>query len=96
MTSVIVLAAVLLSAVFALVYVPILTKFSGTLVSSYPKADVKRRFIAAAVDGLLSTTCVALYGGTGWVPFLLLGAGYVRGNLSKPALRPAVRRTAGG
>ena len=76
MTSVIGLAVLLLSAVFALVYVPLLTKFSGTLVSSYPKADVKRRLIAAAVDGLLCATCVALYVGTTSVPFLLLGAGY--------------------
>ncbi len=74
-TLVIVMA--LLSAVFAVVYLPVLARLSSGLVSSYPKADSKRRFGAAMTDGLLCTTCVLLYASSKSIPFLFLGGAYI-------------------
>ena len=51
------LGILLLPAVtFALAYAPIVTHFSRGLISPYAKADVRKRFSAALVDGLVVIT----------------------------------------
>jgi len=37
--------------VFALAYFPVVTRLSRGLLSPYPKADVRRRLLAASIDG---------------------------------------------
>jgi hypothetical protein len=68
---------VLLSAAFALVYLPVVTKLSRGLVSHYVKADIRRRVGAATVDGLLITTCLISYRSLDSALFLVAGAIYV-------------------
>ena len=62
---------------FGLAYFPIVTFLARGLASSYAKVDVRRRFLAAAVDGSLVVTAVSLYTATGAVPFLVGAAVYV-------------------
>jgi uncharacterized RDD family membrane protein YckC len=57
----IVLVTILMSAAFALVYLPVVNRLSRGLVSPYAKADLGRRFGAAAVDGLLCSTFAIFY-----------------------------------
>src|SRR5262245_57905549 len=56
---------------FGLLYHPMLTRVSVALVSPYPKADVRRRLIAAAIDGSLMASTLLLYGylGSALLPF---------------------------
>jgi uncharacterized RDD family membrane protein YckC len=68
---------VLLSALFALVYLPVATRLSRGLVSPYAKADMGRRFGAATVDGLLAATCLIAYRSLDSALFLFVGAIYV-------------------
>jgi uncharacterized RDD family membrane protein YckC len=72
------LGILLLPAVtFALAYSPILTHFSRGLVSPYTKADVRRRFSAALLDGLVVITLSFGYW-TGNSPlYLAVGAAYL-------------------
>jgi hypothetical protein len=63
--------------VFGLAYFPIVTYLARGLVSSYAKVDLRRRFLAAAVDVSLVVTSVSLYTATGAVPFLVGAAAYV-------------------
>jgi hypothetical protein len=63
--------------VFGLAYFPIITYLARGLVSSYSKVDLRRRFLAAAVDASLVVTGVSLYTATGAVPFLVGAAAYV-------------------
>ena len=49
---------VLRAVLLALGYFPAVTKLSKGLVSPYPKADVRRRLSAAAIDGLTFITCL--------------------------------------
>jgi hypothetical protein len=63
--------------VFGLAYFPIVTYLARGLASSYKKVDLRRRFLAAAVDGSLVVTAVSLYTATGALPFLLGAAVYV-------------------
>jgi uncharacterized RDD family membrane protein YckC len=67
----------LLSAAFAIVYLPVVTKLSKGLVSPYVKADMRRRLGAATVDGLLFTTCLIVYRNLDSVLFLVVGSIYV-------------------
>jgi hypothetical protein len=69
--------------VFGLAYFPIVTYLARGLASSYAKVDLRRRFLAAGVDGSLIVTAVSLYTATGAVPFLVGAAVYV-------ALRDAI------
>jgi uncharacterized RDD family membrane protein YckC len=69
----------------ALVYVPAVTRRSRSLASPYQKADVRRRFIAAAIDGSLCLTCFYFYRSSGSAVFLFFGAAYL-------ALRDALFR----
>ena len=72
------LGILLLPAVtFALAYAPIVTHFSRGLISPYAKADVRKRFSAALVDGLVVITLSVGYW-TGHSPlYLAVGAGYL-------------------
>ena len=62
---------------FGLLYLPALTRISPTLASPYPKADVSRRVLAAAVDGSLFLTSLyfSLQAESAW--FFAAGAAYV-------------------
>jgi len=73
-----VLGILLLPAVtFALAYAPIVTHFSRGLISPYVKADVRKRFSAALVDGLAVITLSFGYW-TGDSPlYLAASAGYL-------------------
>jgi uncharacterized RDD family membrane protein YckC len=73
-----VLGILLLPAVtFALAYGPIFTHFSRGLISPYAKADVRKRFSAALVDGLAVITLSFGYW-TGNSPlYLAASAGYL-------------------
>ncbi len=69
---------VLLPAItLALVYYPMLAKVSVALVSPYAKADLTRRVLAAAVDGMLVATLLALYGSSTSLFYVFAGAAYL-------------------
>ena len=68
---------VLAAVVFALVYFPIATQLSRGFVSPYAKADVRRRLLAATIDGLVVVTCCLLYQNTGFASYLAAGAAYL-------------------
>ena len=68
---------VLPAATFALAYSPIVTHLSKGLVSPYAKADVRKRFSAALVDGLVVMTLSLGYW-TGNSPlYIAIGASYL-------------------
>jgi uncharacterized RDD family membrane protein YckC len=74
----ILLGALLLPAVtFALAYSPIVTRLTRSLISPYAKADVRKRFYAAFVDGLIVTTLFLWYWTAGSVLNLVAGVGYL-------------------
>jgi uncharacterized RDD family membrane protein YckC len=62
---------------FALAYVPIVTHLSKGLVSHYAKADLRKRFSAAFVDGLVVVIFWYWYWTTGAVPYAAIGASYL-------------------
>ena len=62
---------------FALLYFPLLTRFSLTLVSPYPKAEVKRRLFAACLDASLFLTSLYFYQHSGSAWFVVAGAAYL-------------------
>ena len=68
---------ILSAIVFALAYFPIATRLSRGLVSPYPKADVKRRVLAAIIDGQLVMTCCVLYWTSHFLWYLAAGAAYL-------------------
>src|SRR5206468_12570570 len=49
------------TALFIALYVPAVMRFSRGLASPYAKANVRRRFAAAAIDGLIAVTCLGFY-----------------------------------
>ena len=59
-TAALVLAGVL-SAAFAIVYMPLVTRLVPAIVSPYAKADLRKRFAAAAVDGFVVLTGVIFW-----------------------------------
>jgi uncharacterized RDD family membrane protein YckC len=75
-------AGILLGYVFipaltlALAYFPIVTYLSRGLVSPYAKADVRKRFFAALLDGSLVTTTVVAYQISGSLWFLAFAGIY--------------------
>lgn len=72
-----VMAILVLPAVsFGLLYFPALTRISPPLASPYPKADVARRVLAAAIDGSLILTSLYffLHAESAW--FVVAGATY--------------------
>ena len=62
--------------VFGLAYFPIITYLARGLASRYAKVDLRRRFLAAAVDASLILGAVSLYTTTGAAPFLVGAAAY--------------------
>jgi uncharacterized RDD family membrane protein YckC len=62
---------------FGLLYFPIVTHLSRSLVSPYAKANVKRRFAAAGVDGLLVITLCLFYAPTGSALYFVFSAAYL-------------------
>ena len=69
---------------FALLYFPMVTKFSLSLASPYAKADAKRRLLAGSLDGSLFVTSLYFYQNSGSAWFVAAGAVYVM-------LRDAIR-----
>lgn len=72
------LAVLLLPAItFAVAYSSIVTYVSRGLISPYAKADVRKRLVAASIDGLLVAT-LCLFAWIGGAPlYLVLAAGYL-------------------
>jgi RDD family protein len=68
---------ILLSAVFALIYLPLVARCSRGLVSPYAKADIRKRCGAAMVDGLLVASCLIAYRSLTSVLFLVVAAIYL-------------------
>lgn len=68
---------VLSTAIFAALYFQAVTRFSRSLGSPYAKANVRRRFAAAAIDGLLFTACLGLSVSFQSVSFLVAAAAYL-------------------
>jgi uncharacterized RDD family membrane protein YckC len=60
----------------AAVYRPILEKLSVGLISSYAKADVRKRALAATADGLFVAVALIYYQRWG-ISYLLLGCAYL-------------------
>src|SRR5262245_26048857 len=78
MASQVLLGFVVLPAVlFALAYYPLLNLMSSSLAGPYARADVRKRLIAAAIDGLLSVTLWSFYFAGGAPAFGLAGAAYL-------------------
>ena len=78
MTKGVVLGYLALPAIaFALGYFPAVTYLTRGLVSPYAKADVRRRFSAAAIDLALVVTSVLFYPVTGSLGFVAAGAIYL-------------------
>jgi uncharacterized RDD family membrane protein YckC len=68
----------LISAItMALVYHPILKKLSVGLISSYAKADVRKRALAAMADGLFVAVALFYYRSWGSPVYLFGGAAYL-------------------
>lgn len=65
------------SGVFAVTYFPALTRLTLSHASPYPKANVRRRFAAAVVDGSLSAAFVLSYLSSAPIIGLALGASYL-------------------
>src|SRR5262245_37415455 len=65
------------SVVFALAYGPVLTQLSRGLVSPYAKADVRKRWLAAAIAGFLVLASSSPYLTTGVVLYPVIGAAYL-------------------
>src|SRR5690348_3499386 len=66
-----------LSAVFGIVYLPVLMKQPKAFVSPYAKADVRRRALAGVADALLVASCLALYWTQDSILFITVGAFYL-------------------
>ena len=61
----------------ALAYRPILTKLSIALASPYPKADMRKRFFAAMVDGTLVGMALIFYRNSQLPAYLVAAAAYL-------------------
>lgn len=73
LVSVIVLPA----AVFSLAYFPLISQVSSGLVSPYPKADIRKRISAAAIDSTLLMSSWIAYQRLDSISFLIFGAVYL-------------------
>ena len=69
--------ATVLSAVFGVVYLPVLMRQPKAFVSPYAKADVRKRAAAAITDALLVASCVVLFNSRNSIPFVAIGALYL-------------------
>jgi uncharacterized RDD family membrane protein YckC len=66
-----------LSAVFGIVYLPVLMKQPKAFVSPYVKADLRRRAFAGIADALLVASCLVLYMTQDSMLFIAVGAFYL-------------------
>jgi uncharacterized RDD family membrane protein YckC len=66
-----------LSAVFGIVYLPVLMRQPKAFVSPYTKADLRKRTGAAIADGLLVAMCLVLYTSRDSILFIAIGAAYL-------------------
>jgi len=66
-----------LSALFGIVYLPVLMRQPKAFVSPYARADIRKRASAAVTDGLLVATCVVLSRTQDSILFIALGAVYL-------------------
>jgi uncharacterized RDD family membrane protein YckC len=62
---------------FALLYAPIVTRLTRSLVSPYVKADIRKRLAAATIDGLIVVALCLFYRPTGSALYLVAGAAYL-------------------
>ena len=65
------------AALFALLYFPAVARLAMALVSRYPKANIEKRLLAAAIDGLLFLIAWFLYQAMGSIAPLAGGAVYL-------------------
>jgi uncharacterized RDD family membrane protein YckC len=65
------------AAVFALAYYPIVNLLARGLLSPYVKADVRRRLLAATIDGLLVVTTGYFYWSSTLIAYPAVGAAYL-------------------
>jgi uncharacterized RDD family membrane protein YckC len=65
------------AALFGLLYFPAVARLAMALVSPYPKANVEKRLLAAAIDGLLFMTAWFLYQNLNSIAPLAGGAAYL-------------------
>lgn len=66
-----------MSAAFAVVYIPVVTRLVPAIVSPYAKVDLRRRFAAAGVDAFVALTGVIFWWTLGSMLLLVAAAGYV-------------------
>lgn len=69
--------ATALSAVFGILFLPVLMKQPKAFVSPYAKADIRKRTGAAIADALLVASCLVLYWTQDAVLFVAAGAVYL-------------------
>ena len=65
------------AAAFSVAYPSLVNRFSRGLVSSYAKAEARKRLIAAGIDGLIATTLMVTSATTGIALYFGLSAGYL-------------------
>ena len=75
-TAALVLLSVM-SAAFAVVYVPLVTRFVPAIASPYAKVDLRKRFAAAGVDAFVALSGVIFWWTLGSVLMLFAAACYV-------------------
>ena len=75
-TSLFFTGLVLPALLFTLVYFPALQR-ALVLASPYPKATLAKRMYAAAIDGLLVTSCWVVYSNTGSLPYAVIAMIYL-------------------
>jgi uncharacterized RDD family membrane protein YckC len=68
---------ILPAVVFALAYAPLVGHLTRSVLTPYPKADVRRRLFAAGIDGLLVAMTVLMYRNSGFVEWLAGGGVYL-------------------
>jgi uncharacterized RDD family membrane protein YckC len=71
------LLSVISAALFGLAYFPALSRLSRNLVSPYPKANIKKRLLAATIDVFLVAASFLLYWYWNSVLFVVSGAMYL-------------------
>jgi uncharacterized RDD family membrane protein YckC len=65
------------AAAFSVAYPSLVNRYSRGLVSSYAKAEARKRLIAAGIDGLIATTLMVTSATTGIALYFGLSAGYL-------------------
>lgn len=66
-----------LSAIFGMVYLPVLMRQPKAFVSPYPKAEARKRGASAIADGMLVLSCAVVAGTQSSMLFAAIGAAYL-------------------